>query len=140
MRIKISTLSEYLYAKSRHHPLLGRHYEPLKDSLFEVDIGLRKQLQAELFPTDEKFYRYAYEIAIPICEECGCPLPTYSATYVSHIQSRGAYPERRADLRNYNLLCPKHHECWENGERKRMRIYAKNIKTIEQLNNDYESK
>ena len=65
------------------------------------------------------------------------PLPEYSATYCSHILTRGAHPEMANDPRNINILCFKHHLIWENGKREQMRIYPANMLRIEELKQDY---
>lgn len=74
------------------------------------------------------------------CEECMRPLAEYSAVYVSHILTRGANPDMAHDPRNVNILCFRHHAEWENGEREKMRIWAKNQATIEELKKDYKLK
>lgn len=71
------------------------------------------------------------------CEECGKLLPRYSAIHISHILSRGAYPQLAYDLRNSNILCWGDHSRWENPiMRKHMKIYPKNLKIIETLKNE----
>lgn len=54
--------------------------------------------------------------------------------------TRGGNPEMANDPRNINILCLEHHNQWENGNRKAMRIYEKNQKIIEELKNDYNIK
>lgn len=139
----VSTREEYEALKKRGIELLyGEKNLPL-------DIKLRKELQQELFgrgnhqEANQKFYKLAWEGAASkgmtghYCQECFKPLKEYSATYISHILSRGAYPEMAYDLRNYNLLCAEHHQQWESGDREKMRIYKRNMKTIEKLKRDY---
>ena len=72
-----------------------------------------------------------------ICSETMRPLKQYSATYISHIMTRGAHPEMAHDPRNVNILCFEMHNRWENGNRSSMRIYAANMLTIEQLKKEY---
>ena len=124
----------------------ARGYEPLTDSRFSVEINLRVSIQRELFGSghtpeeNEKFYRWCWENKPHICEECMRPLYHYTATYVSHILTRGAHPETAHDPRNVNILCFNHHGQWENGSRENMRIFLGNKRTIEQLKKEYGSK
>lgn len=134
--IMIDTRELYDYARQRG-------YEPLIDRRFALDINLRVSIQLELFGTghtpeeNEWFYRFCWEHYPHRCEECMRPLHQYSATYVSHILTRGAHPELAHDCRNVNILCFYHHSVWENGDRQNMRIYRINQLTIEMLKNEY---
>lgn len=142
--IFISERYEYDYC-------VARGYEPMLDTKhFRLDINLRVELQRELFghcvtgrgdipEANARFYKWIWEHKPHICEECMKPLRDYSAVYCSHILTRGAYPEMAHDVRNVNLLCFEHHQCWENGERELMRIYPGNIGTIKLLKNEYRS-
>lgn len=136
MAILIEDLECYKYAKSKG-------YEPLTDKRFEMPIKVRIDVQRYLFGTghtpaeNERFYRYCWDLYPHICEECMRPLTQFSATYISHIRTRGAFPEAAHDVRNVNILCFKHHNQWETGNRKAMRIYPGNVQTIEQLTKEY---
>lgn len=136
--IVIDTRELYDYARSRG-------YEPLTDKRFVLDINLRVSIQRALFGSghtpeeNQRFYRWCWEHKPHICEECMRPLREYSATYVSHILTKGAHPEMAHDPRNVNILCLNHHNQWENGNRESMRIYLGNMKTIEQLKKEYGS-
>ena len=136
MAILIEDLECYKYAKSKG-------YEPLADKRFEMPIKVRVDVQRYLFGTghtpaeNERFYRYCWDLYPHICEECMRPLTQFSATYISHIRTRGAFPEAAHDVRNVNILCFKHHNQWETGNRKAMRIYPGNVQTIEQLTKEY---
>lgn len=136
MAILIEDLECYKYAKSKG-------YEPLTDKRFEMPIKVRIDVQRYLFGTghtpaeNERFYRYCWDLYPHICEECMKPLTQFSATYISHIRTRGAFPEAAHDVRNVNILCFKHHNQWETGNRKAMRIYPGNVQTIEQLTKEY---
>jgi hypothetical protein len=136
MAILIEDLECYKYAKSKG-------YEPLTDKRFEMPIKVRIDVQRYLFGAghtpaeNERFYRYCWELYPHICEECMRPLTQFSATYISHIRTRGAFPEAAHDVRNVNILCFKHHNQWETGNRKAMRIYPGNVQTIEQLTKEY---
>lgn len=134
--IVIDTREMYDYCKMRG-------YEPLIDRRFAMDIHLRVTIQRELFgrghtpEENEKFYRWCWNHKRHICEECMRPLREYSATYVSHIITRGAHPEAAHDCRNVNILCFSHHSVWENGNRKNMRIYQRNLQIVEELKKEY---
>lgn len=121
----------------------------------KIDINYRIQKQYELFgdPRDgnydivkahEKYYKYCFEHSTMHCENCGIKLfsmrnidSCYSAIYISHILTRKANPEMAHDPRNHNILCPKCHEKWENGERRAMLIYLDNQEIIKELKHDY---
>lgn len=136
MAILIEDLECYKYAKSKG-------YEPLTNKRFYMPIKVRVDVQRYLFGAghtpaeNERFYRYCWELYPHICEECMRPLTQFSATYISHIRTRGAFPEAAHDVRNVNILCFKHHNQWETGNRKAMRIYPGNVQTIEQLTKEY---
>lgn len=136
MAILIEDLECYKYARSKG-------YEPLTDKRFEMPIKVRIDVQRYLFGAghtpaeNERFYRYCWDLYPHVCEECMRPLTQFSATYISHIRTRGAFPEAAHDVRNVNILCFKHHNQWETGNRKAMRIYPGNVQTIEQLTKEY---
>lgn len=126
---------EYDYAVSQG-------YEPLIDPNFKLDIKLRKEIQHELFggfspQANLKFYKWVWEHKPHICEETMQPLRNYSASVVSHIISKGARPDISLDPRNTNILTLQMHNKWEFGNRKEMRIYNKNQKTIQMLLEEY---
>lgn len=129
--------------------VVSKGYEPLVDTRhFTLDIKLRIEIQKELFnhctygrgdvmQANERFFRWVWAHKPHICEETLRPLREYSAVYCSHILTRGAHPEMAHDPRNINILCFEAHNKWENGERKKMRIYEKNQRTIELLKKEY---
>ena len=134
--IEIKNIEEYRDYKKRG-------WEPLANKEFQMPISVRIQAQQELFgkghtpAENERFYKYCWEHKVPMCEECGKPLRNYSATFVSHILTRGAFPEMAHDIRNVNILCFDHHKQWETGDKEEMRIYKKNLRTVEMLRRDY---
>lgn len=134
----IDTRELYDYARKRG-------YEPLIDRRFALEIHLRVSIQRELFgrghtpEENERFYRWCWEHYPHICSETMRPLRQYSATYISHILTRGAHPEMAHDPRNVNILCFEMHNRWENGDRQNMRIYQMNQLTIKMLRNEYAS-
>lgn len=133
----ITTSEEYDYC-------VQRGIEPLIDDKFTIDIKLRVELQEDKFGSrkkitarNQKFFHWVWLHKEHFCEECGRPLTEYSATFCSHILSRGAHPEMAIDPRNINILCFNHHQQYEFGDRQSMRIFAKNQQTIEKLKFDY---
>lgn len=122
-----------------------RGFQPLVDTKnFRMNINLRVEIQKEMFggnnmQDNEKFFRWVWKHKPHICEETLRPLRNYSAVYCSHILTRGAYPEMAHDPRNINILCFEMHNRWENGDRANMRIYHKNLQTIETLKREYAS-
>ena len=103
----------------------------------------RLEIQQALFgdghspEENERFYRWCWKMKPHYCEECMKPLHSYSAVHISHILSRGAFPEMAHDPRNVNMLCLEHHNKWENGYREGMRIFAGNQIRIERLKKEY---
>lgn len=137
---------------------VNRGYEPLRGRTqilpsgahldFRIDISLRREIQNSRFgkletyltnrvQANQKFYEYAWNLAPHYCEECCIPLEQYSAVYISHILSRSGHPEIAHDLRNFNVLCPKHHKAWESRNNQNMRIYRQNKRIIETLKKEY---
>lgn len=130
----ITTAAEYKSAVGRgENPLLGR----------DMSHEVRLEVQQEKFGTghtpaeNERFYRWCWENKPHQCEECLRPLKGYSAVYVSHILTRGAYPQIAHDPRNTNILCERCHATWENGRREDMRIYESNLARIQYLRKEY---
>lgn len=135
-RLKIETRKDYKEAKSYG-------FEPLVDDRFEMAHSLRVEVQKELFgdghtpAENEKFYRWVWDHKPHICEECMKPLNGYSATYVSHICSRGSEPMMAHDPRNVNILCFRCHAKYENGNRESMRIWRKDERIKVTLKQEY---
>lgn len=139
-------VSKYHITEKDEYDYCVRHgIEPLiEDSNFTIDIKLRVELQESKFGTrkniqamNQRFFHWVWLHKDHFCEECGRPLPDYSATFCSHILSRGAHPEMATDPRNINILCFNCHQQWETGKREKMRIFAKNQHTIEKLKFEY---
>lgn len=137
--VPIETRAEYEFVASRGGcPLLDCKH-------FALDIHLRVELQRELFghgvldvpDANARFFRWVWDHKPHRCEETLRPLPYYSAAFCSHILTRGAHPEMAHDPRNINLLCFEMHQRWENGDRRNMRIFAQNERTIEMMRKEY---
>lgn len=135
--VRISTREEYGAAVSAG-------IEPLVDARCRMDHALRVEVQREKFgrgnheENNVRFYRWVWDHRPHWCEECMRPLREYSAVHVSHIESRGNGPAMAYDPRNVNILCLRCHNTWENGDRRRMRIYRRNMMTLEELRKEYE--
>ena len=138
--IRINNLKDYNYErKYGFHPFIDKDYE--------IDINVRYNLQKEIFKTssklrlcDVKFYKYCWDVLDHYCQESGLYLPQYSAIYVSHILSRGAYPEMRWDIRNVNILSFNSHQLWEfgtNNQKEKMKIWHQNQEIITLLKAEY---
>ena len=142
-KLSIDTMQEYELVRSKgHEPLLPNRY-------FSLSSSLRREIQRQIFgrcvtgrgdvaAANERFYRWVWKNKPHYCEECMKPLREYSSVYVSHILTRGAHPDMAHDPRNIIILCFNHHNQWENGDRRAMRIYEKNVETIELLKNEYQ--
>ena len=144
--VVIDSMELYEYVLSRgHDPLSYNAIFPL----LHMDINFRIEIQRKLFQkcnigradnvqrANSRFYHYCWENSDKICEECQRPLNNYSPVYISHIKTRGSHPEMAFDPRNVNILCYKHHNMWENGDKEKMRIYPRNMKVIEILEKEY---
>lgn len=140
--IVISSVEEYNYC-------IQRGYQPLLDSNFKLDIDFRINIQRQIFgnsfiskgdvvQANQRFYNWMWDHKPHYCEECLKPLPNYSSIYISHILTRGAFPEMAHDPRNINILCFDDHSKWETGKRETMRIYPGNKKIITLLKNEYQ--
>lgn len=85
-----------------------------------------------------KFYRdtwdaHATEQGWCRCEECHRILLGFSPYFISHNLSRGAYPQLRTHPENVSILCKQHHDQWETGDRKAMRIYPEKLNIMHRL-------
>lgn len=132
--------------REAYESALKRGFNPLCEDAWKLPmtIELRRDIQKEMFGKNnasgnQKFYKYCLEHKPLVCEECGCPINHPSAYNVSHILTRGAHPEMAHDPRNVNILCPKHHSAWENGDRQSMLICNKNKWIIARLKVEYNS-
>lgn len=83
---------------------------------------------------DTRFYKEIWNERPHKCEECGVYLGEQWKRFMfSHILSKGAHPKLRHDKQNINVLCLEHHQQWEFGNRKTMKIYDKNKDAIIKL-------
>ena len=131
----IASFEEYDYCVSRG-------YEPLLDARLPMEHVFRSEVQKALFGKNKmrdnaKFYKWCLAKMPHICEECGKPIEKAWSGNVSHILTRGAYPEMAHDPRNVNILCLNCHRRWENGDRRNMRIWERNERTIKALKEEY---
>lgn len=133
MIVELDDIESYRY-------VVAQGYEPLLDRRFSLEIHLRVEVQRILFGglTDhEKFYRWVWEHKPHICEETMRPLNDYSAVHISHILTKGGFPEMAHDPRNTNILCLAAHNKWEFGRREEMRIFESNQFIIQKLKLEY---
>jgi hypothetical protein len=136
-------MEKVVQSRADYDAFLKKGINPLIDIDFVFDIYLRIDIQKELFGSsvvraNQKYYEYCWKHKPHFCEECGRPLTFYSATFISHILSRGANPEKAHDPRNSNILCAVHHAQWESPiKRVTMSIAAKNMFIIEMLKREY---
>lgn len=136
-KVRIETREEYDYVVSRGI------FEPLADDRFELEHGLRIAIQKEKFggnnaKGNDKFYKFCLHHLPLVCKECGKPIRNPSAYNVSHILTRGAFPEMAHDIRNVYILCPEHHDMYEQKTTRRgMRIFDIAEERIQQLKQEY---
>ena len=79
--------------------------------------------------TDAIFYKIIWNMRPHICIECKLVLNDFSATYISHIVSKGSHSNLRFNLDNVQVLCASCHRRYETGDREGMRT-AKATKEI----------
>jgi|ETNmetMinimDraft_14_1059893.scaffolds.fasta_scaffold36302_3 hypothetical protein len=115
-------------------------FNPFLDKQHEMTIQVRIMIQNEMFKSDSQFYKYCWNNLPHFCQETGLKLRTYSASFVSHILSRGSHPEMRYDIRNINILSLPEHAKWESEKKIDMYIYKKNQTIITNLKNEYYNK
>lgn len=140
----------------RLHPDDENNNSGFKQTAIKVNVNAKKPKQKaikktpskrglEQIKSDEKIYEIVHKIKPCFCEECSTYLPTdfrgedgkVNARFqYSHILSKGSHPEFRENVLNFNKLCLGCHTEWENGDKTKMKIYAKNCIIIEKL---YES-
>ena len=101
---------------------------PPKSDIKRTAIKYKKRETGEL-----EFMKMVWEASAHNCEECGVYLPEFSPAFISHILSKGAAGEHRLNPVNVNILCYAHHQQWEFGDKKSMKIFPKNMKTIMEL-------
>jgi len=111
-------------------------------------IKQRSAKSAEVLRADEQTYEAVLERHLNnnwsrcSCEECGQELLDYfrdeegkivQRWRYSHILTKQAYPELRHNVDNFNILCIHHHNQWEFGDKKSMKIFGENSKKFPQL-------
>lgn len=83
---------------------------------------------------DDAFYQEIWSERPHRCEECGIFLgDTLKKHFFSHIITKGSHPNLRHIKDNINVLCLTHHQQWETGDRKSMKICSKNEVVISRL-------
>lgn len=85
---------------------------------------------------DEEFYEKCFNLSNHECEECGTPLPdifrgdkgeVLARWRYSHIMAKSIAPQHRYNTDNINHLCMSCHQIWDQGDKKTMKIYVKNL-------------
>ncbi len=98
-----------------------RRWAGIKKDGIKID---KESLQVN---TDDAWYKYQWKTRRHFCEECGKFLgDKLSHMFVSHIISKGSHPALRTHVDNCNILCADHHQQYEFGDRKSMKVYEKN--------------
>jgi hypothetical protein len=114
--------------------LKGHHPDDTKKPIKKVSEKGKVKMKES-----NNYYRMAIGINIVknkgkcICEECGEEILYPVGANVSHIISKGANPALYTNMLNHKILCVKHHQMWETGDRKSMNIYEECINIKEQL-------
>lgn len=136
---------ERITNREDYDALLKRGIDCLYDKRYQLEIGLRREIQRERFGKNDdegnaKFYAYCLHHFPHVCENCGKPIPHPWATNVSHILSRGSHPQVAHDPRNVNILCWECHTAWEHTTTRHKLnpwFVEKNERTIKLLKQEY---
>lgn len=137
--IELNERHEYDYVKKHSS------HEPLIHSSFKLSHELRIELQKEMWPkysveNNQRFYKWFWNNYpdMHLCEETGIWLTEFSPVHISHILPRGSFPHMAYDARNINLLSFDAHQQWgDPHRRKTMRIYERNLETMQILRDEY---
>ena len=120
-----------------HGSKYGKTYNGIKRSRKSNSNDEAKLRRQKRIDADEVFYEKCFNMSDHKCEECGVNLPTefrdeegrvIARWRYSHIIAKSIAPELRHDVNNINHLCIECHTKWDFGDKKSMRIYAKNAK------------
>lgn len=115
-----------------------------KSDSIKQNLIKKKEKHDALIKEDEKTYEEVFGSKPPYCEECSTRLSSIFRNdegfvvdrfRFSHILSKGAYPEHRHNILNFNLLCFNCHQKWDHGDKESMRIFEENKKIIAQILN-----
>lgn len=96
----------------------------------------------DMIKKDEEFYEKCFNNSNHRCEECDARLndvfrddegKVACRWRYSHILAKSIAPEFRHNLLNINSLCFLHHQQWEFGDKKSMKIYEGNQKRIKEM-------
>lgn len=107
--------------------------KPVWNGKERIFSGLKKFTPSKTSKEDQTYFKSQWERLPHFCLECGIELPGYSASFISHILSKGAHPALRHDPDNSQILCFSHHQQWDFGNRKIMKIWAGNKKIVQRL-------
>lgn len=126
--------------KDNTRTFIQKKYYPIKRTKI-VSTAKTKQKRKDLLKLDEATYFIVFSQKKHECEECNDKLPSkfkegdtiIAIHQYSHILSKGSHPEHRHNPKNFNRLCFKHHQQWEFGDKKSMKIYKQNLIIIEEL-------
>jgi hypothetical protein len=141
-----------LHGKSRFESAVDRKRElstktsnkrrRVKTDEERISLQKRKDKRSDVIRMDRETYRRVFDSKPHECEECGHHLPEVFedeagkimfVSQYSHILGKKANPEHRHNHINFNRLCLEHHQQWEFGDRKSMKIYGQNLITIQKL-------
>ena len=92
--------------------------------------------RATVLKGDAAFYQEIWKERPHNCVNCSRYLgENLQPHFMSHILSKGAYPQLRWVKENINVLCLGCHNKWEFGVKEKMAIFAINEPVIERLKN-----
>lgn len=111
----------------------------LSKSPFKGARIAKNSINKDIILKDEEVYEKVFFSKSNFCEECGKELPNVFRDnegkiicrfQYSHILGKGAFPEFRHSVWNFNRLCFECHQIWDFGDKESMSIFIKNKITI----------
>jgi len=86
---------------------------------------------------DLEWYKEQWNKSSKRCMECGLLIRHFSPMFISHIITKGSFPQLRHHPENCMIYCMNCHQTWEFGDRKKMRTYDQAQEIAERLKREY---
>jgi len=86
---------------------------------------------------DIEWYKEMWKKSSKRCMECGLRILHFHPMFISHIITKGSFPQLRHHPENFMIYCMNCHQMWEFGERKKMKTYQEAIEIAERLKREF---
>src|SRR5210317_1451800 len=86
---------------------------------------------------DKEWYEECWNSSQKKCMECGLVIRHFHPMFISHIITKGSFPQLRNHPRNFMIYCMNCHQQWEFGNRKAMKTYDEAQRITEELKREY---